>query len=259
MYRLYIDEVGTDDILHVDDDNHRYLSLTGVAVRRHVARDILTPHFNSIKTEVFDHDPDEPLIFHRTDIVQRKRAFGVLNNPERRADFDRRLLHALSDTPYTVISALLDKRGMINQPRWRNQHPYHYLMEIMVEKYVRFLEREGATGDIMPEGRRGKKDVLLQKAFDDVLARGTYFVSAMRIQERIWSRTLKMRYKPDNIAGLQLCDLLAHPSHIYIRTRMKHSVTMGAFCKVVTELLVDRKYDRSAEGQIKGYGYKWLP
>ena len=28
MYRLYVDEVGTDDLVHLEKDKHRYLSLT---------------------------------------------------------------------------------------------------------------------------------------------------------------------------------------------------------------------------------------
>ncbi|GAB2186577.1 DUF3800 domain-containing protein [Roseibium sp. LAB1] len=259
MYRLYLDEVGTDDIGHVDEDNHRYLSLTGVAMSIVDARDDLAPKFDWIKANVFDHDPDEPLIFHRSDIVKRKRAFGVLNNHQKRDLFDRSIERALLGTPYTVISVLIDKRGMINQPHWRNQHPYHYLMEIMIEKYTQFLERMHDVGDIMPEGRKGKKDKALQTAFDEVLAKGTYYVSAARMQQCIASPTLKIRYKPDNIAGLQLCDLVAHPSHITIRDFMNHNVSAGPFCAAVRDLLIRHKYDRSPSGQIRGYGYKWLP
>jgi hypothetical protein len=259
MYRLYVDEVGTDDLTHVDEDNHRFLSLTGVAVLITTARDDLTEKFNWIKARVFDHDPDLPLIFHRSDIVQRKRAFGVLNDEAKRALFDEALQRAMSRTQYVVITALIDKMGMMNQPRWQNQHPYHYLMEILVEKYTQFLERQNSTGDLMPEGRKGKKDRALQAAFEKVLREGTYYVSSSRMNARISSSTLKIRYKPDNVAGLQLCDLIAHPSHIYIRERMGHEVTRGAFCAKVCNLLVQSKYDRSNGGSIRGYGYKWLP
>jgi len=259
MYRLYVDEVGTDDITHVEEDNHRYLSLSGVAMKITDARDDLSPKFNWIKVNVFEHDPDDPLIFHRADIVQRKRAFGRLRDDAKRDLFDRSIYRAMETTPFTVITALIDKLGMMNQPRWRNQHPYHFLMEILVEKYAQFLERQNDTGDIMPEGRKGKKDTALQKSFENVLKKGTYYVPAARIQARIVSPVLKIRYKPDNIAGLQLCDLIAHPSHMHIRDRMRHRVELGAFCQRVRDLLVAEKYDRSHTGMMLGYGYKWLP
>lgn len=74
------------------------------------------------------------------------------------------------------------------------------------------------------------------------------------------SSNLKFRYKRDNVAGLQLADLLAHPSHMVIRERMGHEVTLGGFCKQVAEMLNGSKYDRSATSNaIVGYGMKWLP
>lgn len=259
MYRLYVDEVGTDDLTHLDKDDHRYLSLTGVAMKVVVARDDLTPKFDWIKCKVFDHDPDDPLIFHRSDIVKRKKAYGRLNNPDNAALFDRAIFRSMSTTEFSVITAVVDKKGMVNQPNWQNQHPYHYLMEILVEKYVQFLERQGATGDIMPEGRKGKKDDRLQEAFERVLDRGTYYVKKDRMQARISSPHLKVRYKRDNVAGLQLADLLAHPSHMHLRDRKGHDVSLGSFAAQVREMLLDAKYDRSNTGVISGYGTKWFP
>jgi len=259
MYRLYVDEVGTDDLTHVEDDNNRYLSLTGVAMRVTEARDGLSPKFDWIKAKVFDHDPDCPLIFHRTDIVQRKRAFGALNDPAKCDLFDRSLFRAIQSTSFTVITAFIDKRGMMNQPRWENQHPYHYLMEILVEKYTQLLERRKDVGDIMPEGRKGKKDAELQAAFESVLNRGTYYVGASRMKASIPHKNLKIRYKPNNVAGLQLCDLLAHPSHMYIRSLLKHPVEIGPFARRIRDALVESKYDRSSTDRIVGYGLKWLP
>ncbi len=32
LYRIYVDEVGTHDLTHVDDPNQRFLSLTGVVL-----------------------------------------------------------------------------------------------------------------------------------------------------------------------------------------------------------------------------------
>lgn len=259
MYRLYVDEVGNDDLTHVDRDELRYLSLTGVAMPINVARDELIPKFDWIKRTVFDHDPDNPLIFHRSDIVQRKKKFGVLNDDVKRALFDRSIMRVLEGTPYVVITAVVDKLGMMNQPNWQNQHPYHYLMEIMVEKYVQLLERKRSTGDIMPEGRKGKKDQLLQEAFEDVVKRGTYFVGSERMSARMHSTTLKIRYKPNNIAGLQLADLIAHPSLMLIRSKRGHPVTLGGFATRIGAILERQKYDRSYDGRVNGYGVKWFP
>lgn len=245
---------------NLDSDNHRYLSLTGVAMEVNHARDHLSPACEWIKSNIFDHDPDDPLIFHRSDIVRRKRAFGILNDPEKAALFDKAVMRLFQNMDYAVITALVDKKALAAKERWRNKHPYHFLMEILVEKYVQFLERKDARGDIMPEGRKGKKDDALKNAFSEVCKSGTYYVGPPRIESRLTTtHTLKIRYKRDNIAGQQLCDLLAHPSHMYIRQRQSHDVEIGVFCRNVIDILVSHKYDRSNANQISGYGIKYFP
>lgn len=259
MYRLYIDEVGTDDVQSVTADNERYLSLTGVAMPVNEARDKLAPRFATLKASVFNHDPDEPIILHRKKIVKASGPFASLRNVETRTQFDALVFDAMQHCQYRVITALIDKKAMLGKASWQNKEPYHYLMEVLVEKYVQFLERMNDIGDIMPEGRLGKKDEKLQAAFLRTKSSGTYYVPRARMQARIPSSNLKFRYKRDNVAGLQLADLLAHPSHMIIRDRMGHDVQLGDFCQRVSTLLREQKYDRSAGGTIVGYGMKWLP
>ena len=148
---------------------------------------------------------------------------------------------------------------MLNQPHWEEKHPYHYLMEILVEKYVQWLERTKGVGDIMPEMRKGQKDRALQRAYSSVRIWGTNFVGRGRIEAAIPSTKLKFRSKEDNITGLQICDLLAHPSHMYVRSLQHHPVTLAPFAKLVVPIMIEAKYDRSWNGKIIGYGIKYLP
>ena len=260
MYRLYVDEVGTDDMINLDEDNHRYLSLTGVAMKVDHARDHLGPACDWVKTNVFSHDPDDPIIFHRSDICKKKKHFGALNNPIKSALFDRAILRIFEVTQYTVITAMVDKKALLLKEEWRNDHPYHFLMEILIEKYVQFLERKKSRGDVMPEGRQGKKDAALQRAFLEVCENGTFYVSRERIAKNLTTtKTLKFRYKRDNIAGQQLCDLIAHPSHMNIRKSQNHEVDLGPFARKVITILDHDKYDRSYHGKISGYGWKYFP
>lgn len=148
---------------------------------------------------------------------------------------------------------------MLRQKDWTNKNPYHYLMEILVEKYTQLLERENTIGDILVEARQDKQNKALEESYKSVKKNGTYFVSASRMQSQIRATKLKFRSKKDNIAGLQLCDLIAHPSHIYVRKMMGHDVELGPFAKQIVEILNDQKYDRSSTGKIKGYGIKHYP
>ncbi|MEO9628996.1 MAG: DUF3800 domain-containing protein [Sulfitobacter sp.] len=254
-----MDEVGTDDLSCLDNDNHRYLSLTGVIIQLSDVDVFLNPALRNIKREVFETDPDEIVHLHRSDIVRRKKVFGQLNSNAKRELFDGLVLSLVQEADYKVITVLIDKLAMTERRHWENKHPYHYLMEIMVEKYVQFLERQNDIGDIMPEARQGKKDSALQNEYSRIWSDGTRFKSAQDIQGRLRAKSLKFRRKQDNISGLQLCDLIAHASHMYVRSRQSHAVAIGKFSRPIVKVLVEEKYDRSYRGRIEGYGYKYCP
>jgi hypothetical protein len=258
LYRLYLDEVGTDVLTNVAEDNHRFLSLSGVILSKPQNRDVLVPSFDRMKAEIFDHDPDHPLIFHRKEIAQFKGRFVTLRDHGIRERFDAQILGVIRDLDFKIITVTLDKQWMLRQGHWQLRHPYHYLMEVMVEKFVQLLERFNSQGDIMPEARQGKPDKSLQAAFLDVRENGTRYCEAARICERIPSKNLKFRRKPENIAGIQLCDLLAHPSHMNIRNQQGHAVEVGPFAQQILKILNENKYDRSYHGRINGYGTKYF-
>lgn len=82
LYRIYIDEVGTHDLTHADDPNQRFLSLTGVVLESDYTIRVLLPEMDQIKRDFFQHDPDEPVIFHRKELVNKRTPFHPLNDLE---------------------------------------------------------------------------------------------------------------------------------------------------------------------------------
>lgn len=48
-YRIYIDEVGNNDLESSDNPNHRYLSLTGLIFELNYVKDIVTPSLEKLK------------------------------------------------------------------------------------------------------------------------------------------------------------------------------------------------------------------
>ncbi len=259
MYRLYIDETGNADLNASDDPNHRYLSLTGVIIHQDHIRNVVTPQLNALKQEVFNPDPDEPIILHRKDIMQRNRPFHVLRDPFLAQLFDGQLLTLLQSCEYTVITVVIDKlehRSKYNV--WRYE-PYHYCMEALLERYALWLNLRGRFGDVMAEVRSRYFDRRLEKSFARHYKRGTSFVRADVMQNRLTSKHLKMRRKETNITGLQVADVLAHPSMIYVRSLYGHANEPIRFGAEISEILRAQKYNRTTSGKIVGYGIKWLP
>jgi hypothetical protein len=71
---------------------------------------------------------------------------------------------------------------------------------------------------------------------------------------------LKVKPKTANVSGLQLADLVAHPSRREIL--LEHRLIADqrdVFGDKICEILRESKYLRSRTGQIEGYGKKLLP
>ena len=258
IYRLYVDEHGTDTLKNLHHPNNRYLSLTGVTMRIDHARDVLTKGLYRIKAEILDDDPDAPTIFHLSDIRQRKGPFGKLRDPIIEAAFRRELTALLQEVECRVITVIIGKLWMTEQSHWKQRHPYHYLAQILFEKYVQFLERRNSWGDIMPEARDKALNAALQKEFDLFRLKGTRFTPSTQICRRIPAAKLKFMEKWRNVAGLQLCDIYTYSSHYIARVHLDGQPLKNGFHQAM-EPLLKVKYDRSREGEILGYGIKHIP
>ena len=254
-YRIYIDEVGNPDLESSDNPNHRYLSLTGVIVELSHVGSVIHPQMEAIKSRYFRSHPDEPVIFHRKEMVNAKPPFETLKAPDVLEKFDRELLELLSTWDYTVISVCLDKKKhKETYTTWRYD-PYHYCLAILLERFVFYLNRANSQGDVMAESRGGKEDRRLKDSFHRLWDSGTEYVDPPQFQRTLTSSQLKVKPKANNIAGLQLCDLVAHPSRNEIlREHGQLGREMGAFANKILEIL-QRKYDQR-DGRM--YGKKFL-
>lgn len=259
MYRLYIDETGNADLGASSDPNHRYLSLTGVIMEVDYVLHRVRPELERIKRDIFGSDPDDPVILHRKDLLQKNHPFKALRDPAVEAEFNRRTLGLLRDSEYTTLTVVIDKLEHLNRyVVWRHD-PYHYCLEILLERYVKWLRKTGGKGDILAEVRGKKDDIRLKRCYDNFYKNGTRYMRSSTIQWHITSAHLKMKPKPANITGLQICDLLAHPSAAYVRYVYDGGPGPTGFGLEIAHILYGLKYDRAPNGDIGGWGIKWLP
>lgn len=261
LYRLYVDEVGNHDMTHADDLNQRFLSLTGVILETDYTTRILRPELEQIKTEFFRHDPDEPIIFHRKELVNKRPPFHALQKPEVEQQFNMRLLKALASWNYRVITIVLDKLAHRERYAVWRFHPYHYCMTALLERFVLFLHYADKRGDIMVEQRGGKEDRQLKDSYQRLWERGNENIPVERWQAHLTSSELKVKPKTANVAGLQIADLVAHPSRREIL--LEHQLLVDQrdiFGDQISAILRQDKYHRHVRtGQIEGYGKKLLP
>jgi hypothetical protein len=255
-YRIYIDEVGNSDLESSDNPNHRFLSLTGVILKTDYAGAVVHPQMEALKKKYFhSHHPDEPVIFHRKELVNAKPPFEALRDAGIKESFDNQFLTLLRQWEYTVITVCLDKKShKETYCTWRHD-PYHYCLAVLLERYVFFLNVHGSRGDVMAESRGGKEDKRLKSAFHRLWEEGTQYVIQDQFQKALTSRELKVKSKANNIAGLQLADLVAHPSrNEIISEQSTETVKISIFAKEVIKILQTKYYQR--EGKV--YGKKLL-
>jgi hypothetical protein len=109
-YRIYVDEVGNPDLESSDNPNHRFLSLTGIIIELSHVDAVVYPEMEALKKQFFASHPDDPVVFHRKEMMSAKPPFEALADPDVRDRFDNELLALLQAWQYTVVSVCLDKK-----------------------------------------------------------------------------------------------------------------------------------------------------
>lgn len=258
-YRLYIDEVGNPDMGASHDPNHRYLSLTGVGLELGYVADTVFQTIENLKQTHFSSHPDEPVILHRKELVNKRHPFQSLRDPVIEQAFNRDLLNILESLDYVVITVVIDKLEHSQRYQVWRFDPYHYCLAVLVERYVLWLSAQQSMGDVMAESRGGKEDRRLKASFNRVFIDGSNFIGPEVFAAHLTSRQLKVKPKSNNIAGLQLADLIAHPSFKATLARRNNQQLPRNFGGIIATILEESKYNRSPAGKIRGWGRKWLP
>ena len=248
---MYVDECGNPDLESSDNPIHRFLSLTGVIIDLDYVNTTLYGQIESLKSKYFGSHPDDPIILHRKEIVNAKYPFEVLRDKNIRKQFDTELLDFLTNWEYTVVTVCLDKQSHKETYQVWRYEPYHYCLALLLERYAIFLEQRQAQWDVMAESRGGKEDRKLKDSFSRLWKSGTEYVTPERFQKVLTSKQLKVKPKANNISGLQIADIIAHPSRTEILIENgKRDTQLASFAVKVVAILQEKYYQY--EGSIFG-------
>lgn len=252
---MYIDEVGNSDLKSSENPLHRFLSLTGVIIELGYISKTLFPDIENLKVKYFQSHPDDPIILHRKELVNAKYPFKALKDEQVKLQFDRELLAFLKKWEYSVITVCLDKKAHKDTYKVWRYDPYHYCLALLLERYTFFLEQKQEQGDVMAESRGGKEDKRLKASFLKLWNEGTQFIPQERFHRVFTSKQLKVKPKSNNIAGLQLADLIAHPSRNEILSENKLlDSSLAPFAKKVIKILQSKYYRQNG----KVFGKKFI-
>ena len=238
MKVLFLDESG-DHNLRVIDPSYPIFVLGGVIVDREYADGPLTEAFDEFKLRMFGRTD---IVLHTADIIRTRNGFEVLKDYEFRSYFYSELNAMMQDLSYSVVACVNRKFNYLRLYEPHQPNIYHLSFDVLVEMFRHDVGNVRNGGLIVAEKRQPALDQELQRHWSDLQISGNRYVKGAVIQSRI--QALDLRSKKENIAGLQLADLVVSP----VGRRAMGKPERGDWS------IIERKLRRSRSGRIEGYG-----
>ncbi len=243
MKVLFLDESG-DHNLSVIDPQYPMFVLGGVIMDQTYAEGPLTDAMNAFKREMFERTD---IVLHTADITRNRNGFERLQDPLFRKRFCECLNSLMSDLRYTVVACAIRKNDHLARYGVAALDPYLLSLDVLVERFCFDIGRIAGRGVIVAEKRDPTLDRQLELAWLNLKIQGTHYLRATVVEQRIVA--LNLRAKQDNIAGLQLADLVVSPIGRHLLGKPDNDDWR----------IVNSKLRRSRAGKVEGYGLVVLP
>lgn len=205
-YVLYLDECG-DQNLSSFDPQFPIFTLCGVVVSEEQDK-ALAERINALKMEIWNNTN---IILHSRDIRKCQNGFEVLFDIEVKKHFIDSVNAILGDDAYIIVCCAILKEPYIRQYGKLND-VYGLSLSYIMERVVFYLDSIGKDKIELRTviERRGKKeDKSLLNYYNQLLDRGTYWVNGDRMRK--YFKRFDMKWKSENVIGLQVADLIAYP------------------------------------------------
>jgi hypothetical protein len=242
MKALFLDESGDHDLSLIDPQYPLFV-LGGVIVEQDYAEGELADRLSKFKRDLFGRTD---IVLHTADIVRNRNGFERMKEPAFRERVYRELNTLMAGLSYTVVACAIRKDEHLARYGVAALDPYMLSLDILVERFCFEIGRDG-RGVIVAEKRDPTLDRELDLAWLNLKIQGTRFVQAKDIEARVLG--LNLRAKTDNIAGLQLADLVVSPIGRHVLGKPEKEDF-----RVVRE-----KLRRNSAGEYLGFGLVVLP
>lgn len=243
MKILFLDESG-DHNLSVIDPQYPLFVLGGIIVDKDYAEGPMAEALRDFKRRLFGRDD---LILHTADITRNRNGFEAMKDVAFRERFYAELNDLMRSLDYQVVACAIRKDAHIARYGVAALDPYLLSLDLLVERFCLEVGDVSDGGLIVAERRDPTLDHELELAWLNLKIQGTRYMQARQIENRILS--LNLRSKSENLAGLQLADLVITPIGRQV---------LGKPCKEDFEI-VRSKLRRSRTGVVEGYGLVVLP
>lgn len=245
---MFLDESG-DHSLSKIDPQYPVFVLCGVIMDEEYHKAVVTPRLNEF---VFDLFGRKGVVLHTLEFTRNQKMFGSMASEEFRQKFFDGLELLIRDLDFKIVACVVRKQDHLARYGLNAFDPYMLSLSILVERFI--FECGNAGGLIVAESRGDTLNNALELAFLDLKIRGTAFISATKIRQRVHG--LSIRDKKEGIAGLQLADIVASPigRHCIGKRTYPTHCDDGDFYRCV-----EKRFRRAPDGNYSGMGLVVLP
>ncbi len=243
MKILFLDESGDHHLAKIDPQYPIFV-LGGIIVEQVYAEGELTRQLNAFKRALFG---TENIILHTADITRNRNGFERLQDTAFRQRFYRELNDLMARLDYTVVACAIHKSEHLARYGVAALDPYMLSLDILVERFCFEVGGVSKGGVIVAEQRDPILDQALRLAWSNLKFQGTRYLQGKVIADRICD--IVLRPKKQNIAGLQLADLVLSPIGRHVLGKQDREDWQ----------IVERKLRRGRTGQVEGFGLVILP
>ena len=245
MKILFLDESG-DHSLDVIDPQYPAFVLGGCIMDLRYHDDVATARLRTYKELLFGRSD---FILHTADIVRRRGPFRKLTDKPLREKFYIETNVLMSQLDYKVVACVIRKDEHLEQYGLVAMDPYLLSLRVLVERFAFEVGSAGSdqVGQIVAEARDEALNNELRLAWIDIRTRGTEYVPAAEVRARITD--LHLRDKTQDIAGLQIADLIVSPIGRFVLGKSpRHDW-----------VIIKSKFRSGPGGRYEGYGLVVLP
>ena len=194
-YCLYMDESGNHGLTQVDESFPVFLLCSVLIAESDY--NIIRNSINELKHQFWNN---KNVIFHSRDIRKCDKEFAVLFDLEKKAKFYEGINRIVGGNNYTIIASAIRKDEYIKRFGRLANDVYEIALSFIIERAVFLLDDikdPNKELEIIIEKRGNKEDKQLHEHFQRLMARGTGFVSAERLQA--YNLSIIFKSKRDNI------------------------------------------------------------
>ena len=238
---VFVDESGDHGLARIDLGYPMFVLafclMTKADYTNHVC-----PALQQLKFRFWGHDEQ---VLHEHEIRKPNKDYSFLFNPTVRTEFLDAVSRFVGEMPFQLIAAAIRKLEL-SQQYAIPANPYELSLQFGLERVYRELSARGEadrTTHVIVERRGEKEDDQLELAFRRICAGANHLNRELPFE-------LVMIPKTSNSVGLQLADLVARPVGIKI---LRPDQPNRAYD------IVETKFRRSPDGEIKGWGLKMFP